>query len=81
MTTTVRDLLEIAQCLEHVRSRPPRPLPHLAARQRDGPSRRPEPLRRNDSRHEPPAQPQHDAPKPATRKARHDDQHPAPHRT
>jgi hypothetical protein len=62
MNDTVRDLLELAQRLEHYRSLPPGPLIHREPRARDGPRRYPEPLARKESRHGPPGASAHDKP-------------------
>jgi hypothetical protein len=56
---TIIDIFATAARLEHVRSRPPRPLPHLAARQRDGPKGHPESLARERSHHGHPGASQH----------------------
>jgi hypothetical protein len=58
MNDTVRDLLELAARLEHVRSLPPGPLIRREPRARDGPPRAPDALRRKGSRHGPPGAPQ-----------------------
>jgi hypothetical protein len=50
MNDGIRDLIEIAQRLEHCRSCPPGPLIRREPRARDGPRRYPEPLRRKESR-------------------------------
>ncbi len=54
MNDGIRDLIEIAQRLEHCRSCPTGPLIRREPRARDGPRRYPEPLRRKESHHGPP---------------------------
>ncbi len=51
------DLLALARRLDIVQAQPPAPLPHLAARQRDGPHRCPEPIARKASHHAAPSDP------------------------
>ncbi len=58
----LQDIFAAARRLEGVRSQPPRPLPHLAARQRDGPIR-PESLARKDPRPGPPGAAAHEKPR------------------
>ncbi len=62
MNTDLRNIIATAARLDGVRSQPPRPLPHLAARQRDGPSRHPESLARKESHHGHPGASAHDKP-------------------
>jgi hypothetical protein len=58
MTDTIRDLIELAQRLEHGRSLPPTPLIRRGNPARDGPKRSPDTLRRNEVHHGPHSAPQ-----------------------